>query len=1578
MRGNYCWAALYVSSLVPLAGDINACDERIEPMKMLKKVLLDRDVLIDVSKIVIYENEDFDLGLINNVNDRFVEKIYNLLVDKKKNIIPKDELVDFIFLLKSERKENKICERKAMQEKAMQEKTLQKTLQKALGKTLGKTLEKKLEKKLEKTLEKKKKLKNVNSCNTGVNDNCPIKNEVTSLIKKINKFYFHFKEFILKRVRGKMRETAGDNLGEETQHYDDITMGGMNYQENHFEDHTGDIRDCFFEKDQNGHSNRMNCQQKENEPIEEKETTQRTIPKILSSMRETESEGERGRKVYLEQREGSNEGESFYEEYGDYPGVESETGYPKTCESEKPYAKCDHDVSSHGVRCTQHIGVAEKGHTANKAYFENRISEMEEEKTTNDCFEDSLYSDASCEGNAGNATNDDENSGKNSGKNNGEGTGKWNIVRDQRRGDHGEDATFEHPDEEKDEQEAIFLEKERKFINQEKKKKKKIFLNKTKERDRVRALVKMSQEKQVENCDEDNYLGDAYTNCIYSNVKNPPLQLSCERSNSLNSCFNFMPPKNKLTHEFLNIHEKTPKLHKMCSQTKVCKEKEKLPCSNGTIMNIPSKKKDLKKGHTEDGAGITREKSNEDKKDEFYKNGIEGNDYSLSEKREHCLGEDKLGSYGNANFEGDSTHKVEVRERNLRMEKLNGLLSKGEIATTREEEEEEEENDYVGMNNVSHEFSDEENFNCSMHKNDLVQMANGGNVCEDCPYNDNYKKSKESPKLKKYLKNGEINLNESGNIVSIGKNLNESGNIISSGKNLNESGNIISSGKNLNESGNISLDEKKSATFHANSDDHSEEPQKEKDWYNRYDKWSVSKKEKKGFIFSYNDRTLNVYDTIHRKDYIKNMEKEDIESEYQRGHCRKLSNSIKDSFRSDERVHNKQEEYEGTTYFGHKCDVHDQDKDSNDIRMMKNCVYGEESKERYSANHDDEKGIHRNKNYYEKDETLFPFRKRDLIGYDIVERHSEDAQGKEHSNFGETYRYEDINDKLVSQNSDANLEKSYYYDDYADFKYPYEKGLVKGGHDGYHAHYGDLPQDDCCDDIGNEKDVYDRTGKRALDSYYVSECDEGNENGVEYIKNLGHHNELNDLKEDKCRKFSIFRKRKEEDAVDNFNRGSFDKRARSIDGSYGSDRGRLVSSSEWKEGKKSAGFGRHMEDDAAYYENMASNMDDRIDAISCDDTNENNFNRKDFLLLKKKKEEDSRLRKWLSKINARENEKKKKIREKKKESIQKELIDCTFQPCLNTNKMKRINTMRKKETKNMYSQDFHTFYANYYRGESCKDGDIINKQEKKHFGRAYEQCNTEIKTNKGIRKNDIIDTGRTESNGRSGDLLLKDLYGEYNTGEKECTINSQGHWGVNTKKTMYNEDKMGKNNIDNDIIDRGKSIDRNKILYFKAMKQKEEFHKKKVAYEKAKEDALQKECKFHPAIKNNVKIFLSELPNGYNKTVERIKRGVEEKKRVNDFLQFRMPHNNIRRNEKTIISPFSFDKGLYKVKIKPVYFETKIKISENKIASLAIREDEDPLYIVDIFCKIHALKNEEKNILYKYILDELNKLPLKN
>ncbi|ETW27910.1 hypothetical protein PFFCH_04654 [Plasmodium falciparum FCH/4] len=69
-------------------------NDNIEELKKLKKILLNLDVLIDVSKIVIQKNENFDMELLNNVNDRFVEKIYYLLKDKKKNMLPEEELED--------------------------------------------------------------------------------------------------------------------------------------------------------------------------------------------------------------------------------------------------------------------------------------------------------------------------------------------------------------------------------------------------------------------------------------------------------------------------------------------------------------------------------------------------------------------------------------------------------------------------------------------------------------------------------------------------------------------------------------------------------------------------------------------------------------------------------------------------------------------------------------------------------------------------------------------------------------------------------------------------------------------------------------------------------------------------------------------------------------------------------------------------------------------------------------------------------------------------------------------------------------------------------------------------------------------------------------------------------------------------------------------------------------------------------------------------------------------------------------------------------------------------------------------
>ncbi|ETW48539.1 hypothetical protein PFMALIP_03512, partial [Plasmodium falciparum MaliPS096_E11] len=158
-------------------------NDNIEELKKLKKILLNLDVLIDVSKIVIQKNENFDMELLNNVNDRFVEKIYYLLKDKKKNMLPEEELVEFIFLLLKERNEYNNLEKK--------KKNIYINVQKNLT-------------------------------------NCPIKNEVTTLIQKINKFYYYFKEFLLKE-----KYNTKDDANKKYHHNKEDTNNYNNIPENY-------------------------------------------------------------------------------------------------------------------------------------------------------------------------------------------------------------------------------------------------------------------------------------------------------------------------------------------------------------------------------------------------------------------------------------------------------------------------------------------------------------------------------------------------------------------------------------------------------------------------------------------------------------------------------------------------------------------------------------------------------------------------------------------------------------------------------------------------------------------------------------------------------------------------------------------------------------------------------------------------------------------------------------------------------------------------------------------------------------------------------------------------------------------------------------------------------------------------------------------------------------------------------------------------------------------------------------------------------------------------------------------------
>ncbi|KEG02373.1 conserved Plasmodium protein, unknown function [Plasmodium vinckei vinckei] len=387
------------------------------------------------------------------------------------------------------------------------------------------------------------------------------------------------------------------------------------------------------------------------------------------------------------------------------------------------------------------------------------------------------------------------------------------------------------------------------------------------------------------------------------------------------------------------------------------------------------------------------------------------------------------------------------------------------------------------------------------------------------------------------------------------------------------------------------------------------------------------------------------------------------------------------------------------------------------------------------------------------------------------------------------------------------------------------------------------------------------------------------------------------------------------------------------------------------------------DDNIDYYKNIVNKMESKDNDDIFNRKEETGFNKKSFIFLKNKKEKDTRLEKWLNKINSRENERKKRVEEKQKQSNKKELVNCTFHPILNQNSIKKTKIKNKI---NIYDPGIS----------------IIGKKDN------IQDCSSDI--NKISRYYKLRQLGSIEKK-RNMSINTDNIIYE----DEKCMnfVNREA------EQNRYNSDKCveGKKNkiaIKNNNKPSGNSnnkinkhvINRNELLYWKAMKGKEKLEKRRTKLEKEKEEEFQKEHNFHPMINENVKVFLSEHPRGYNKTVDRIKKGVEDQKRVHDFLNYRNPYHNLMKENderKTImgkkttrLSPFSFDQGFYKVKIKPIYFETKIKISEHKIASLSICEDEDPLYIVDIFCKVHAIKDEDKIVLYEYILDELSKAKL--
>lgn len=385
-----------------------------------------------------------------------------------------------------------------------------------------------------------------------------------------------------------------------------------------------------------------------------------------------------------------------------------------------------------------------------------------------------------------------------------------------------------------------------------------------------------------------------------------------------------------------------------------------------------------------------------------------------------------------------------------------------------------------------------------------------------------------------------------------------------------------------------------------------------------------------------------------------------------------------------------------------------------------------------------------------------------------------------------------------------------------------------------------------------------------------------------------------------------------------------------------------------------------------------------------------------------KKEEKQRLKNWLNKISTREKEKHRKMLERQEEAKKKELRDCTFQPKLVTQlPIKWEERKMKMHTNSRYNVrriDPSEFTST--REEDSGEGSFTERTKEFHNFQSehkfitrkcdydmhyYNSTNSEDRT---LPYNEMDDYHEERSDHTyscrdnwepreeeeykyiQNDRIMKDHRLE------ERDIDEWNHIEPSREMVDFKGTKVMKeqNNSSKPVV--AERMDRNQMLYLKAQTHYENLERKRLQLKKQQEALINKNCTFHPSVNDKAQTKVWEVPKGYRETVERIQKAIKERKRVKDYLEKRVPIN-IETNRKKDVQPFSFDQGFYKVKIKPVFYETKIKISDNKIATLAIREDEDPLYIVDVFCKIHAIKNEDKKILYAFILDELKRIYLK-
>ncbi|EUD67289.1 hypothetical protein C922_02439 [Plasmodium inui San Antonio 1] len=1497
--------------------------EKIAPLKKLKKTLLDAEVLIDVSKIRIYAKENFDLELINNVNDRFVEKTYKLLMDTRKNMIPEDELNDFIFLLMNERKEKKS------------------------------------------QVEKMRRNGQDKSDSVRGSAKCPIKNEVTNLIKKMNKFHFYFKEFLKKdklwmdatdggdgkaTTWGTTRGTTLDNRGGQKQ--SDLQPNGDNACRK--------ADTCFSyigRKGETGKGESLYSQSKQKK--EQREKTERAIRNLLSSgLSETESDVERPVQI--------DEMTQMAEEMNDSLGgrecatnkmalfrqrVKVKNVSPSSSDGKE--IRETEDTQPYRCHYVQRGGGTPRGDSPHGCTFQRGCTNLVAGRSTNNRGShrqggdsqlvgirhgDSL-GDNSSDSNSDSSSGDDGRPSEVMRRSRSDGA-KYCLYRNALSEDHH--TGLAHGASLTEYERYIILRKKKK---RKKKKKKKKNNNKDKDKgnqnsdsltflkvpnvltcDWKKERGKDNRRKEPERNNVDNYLGDAYNSCEHPGERNPMLAASYKEAFSRGYLHE---GRSNLVHTLLGTKDEKTEFSRKSGYAK---------------GNTKGNAQRYIKGHPDGGA---REREVEDTSTTG-KKGL--TPPSLTTSSLVIIPEENYSKKGMLIKSGNnSSPQGEKRSDQLCPHDGEGKLS---------------ELHKRGRDDIHLKVPNGPWPLAGSHKgNGVINVSGGGN-----PLPSETPTSGCSNGSRMRRRGTSKGFHADGGIAKVNNNVLEP----LSGEVPTREDEVDKADRNVDRKTNASIEKGRRGNARLRH------PLCEKSYSRTKD--SADESPIVGGTRGQYDETAAHFDEQLTLDGPKEWNS-DISTEEGINPLEESSRGNRDYMCSVLDLRYRPQDDSPTVTA----------KDPNEWEIFEGKestpLHHKEEVDPSASVRKEEKSHVRNKNVKRYEQTIsdctstmeYPSERHIYANRDVSS-----SVSKNGANF-----YSNREKRIVSPDCASTLGRdnadSYDYSDERFEDMDQDKRDTRSHYRGEEK-YDFLAEDTWKgpNDVGMNQNGRDKTWRRNQDS----------------IRGTHLGGDKKDTLQKRITGFLSKGAMKEGGGSNYFKSPTYDR-----------------------------ALMRRVESDIAFYEDISHDMEgvtrglqngsfygpshrylhgpDCPPDYSPHGDSPISFNPKDFLLLKKKREEDSRLNKWLNKMNSRENEKKKKIQKKKNESIKKELLDCTFHPRVSIVQPNKVKSFIKEEGTqgggvNIHKRGGIELRPHNEKGQFDDDLHVASRGADRRAPRvkAITQVGsewTDIAYHKSaippmnryedaLMRDDVvgpmsrnISGGHSHGRGAAGGAARRGYHtrGRYTDGEivPEEDIQSDDR---NSNRRSSGEEPYRESKI--------KHRDRNELLYWKAMKQKEHLQRKKDAFEEAKENKFKSECKFSPEIKNNVTIYMSDLPKGYSKTVERIKRGVEEKRRVHNFLEYRIPvdtngdknaQNDLRSRWKggktTTLSPFSFDKGFYKVKIKPVYFETKIRLSENKIVSLAIREDEDPLYIVDIFCKIHAIRDEDKRVLYEYVMDELRK-----